>query len=124
MARPPRWGHDEWQAANEVLMRRCRGRCERCGQELRGVERHHRQRRRDGGDRLANIVVLCREDHRSIHAHPVEARMHGFIVSFAADPEEWPVKVADRWVWLRDDGGSEPLSDDAVAEWLLDEKWL
>lgn len=119
----PRWSWDEWQEANQVLFARSGGACERCGVRTSAMERHHRKRRRDGGDRLCNILLLCAGGdgcHRHVTEHPGEARRYGFIVSAYADPAVIPVLYRRReWMVLGDDGSlmplPEPESEDAHA---------
>jgi hypothetical protein len=94
------------------VLRRDGDRCLWCGKALgRGeVARHHRMRRRVGGDRLANILLLHGDCHRFIHANPIEARGRGFIVSVYSDMLGSPVVAKDGRAWLLDDqGGREPV---------------
>lgn len=101
-----------WDAATVTLLARCHGRCERCNQPLDGnLERHHRIRRRDGGDRLSNLLALHSRCHTYITEHPEEAKANGWIVSALSgiDPTEAPVRI-DGQLWvLRDDGGKTPV---------------
>jgi hypothetical protein len=72
------------------------------------VERHHRMRRRDGGDRLANLLLLHRACHARITENPGWARDRGLIVSALgqADLLATPVWYQDQgWVVLDDQGG-------------------
>lgn len=115
----PRWSWDEWQDANVRLEVRCGNLCERCGKQP-PTERHHRQRRRDGGDRLSNILALCTDCHRHVTEHPKEARIAGYIVSVNRDPAEIPVLWRAReWYTLWDSGTMElsflPPDHDAHA---------
>lgn len=103
----PRFSADEWAVASEVLYRRCGGRCDWCGSRLdNDAARHHRQRRRDGGDRLANLVLLHTACHRWVHANPVLARGNGFIVPVGTDPASAPLYRGYHagWWLLADDG--------------------
>lgn len=102
----PRWTRDNWLVADIVLKVRSRGRCERCDADLvtTGVERHHRKRRRDGGDRHANLAMLCPPCHQWVTVHPAESRRQGWIVAVAADPTEVPMRTPAGWAWLDDDG--------------------
>lgn len=103
-----RWSFAEWEQATLVLVQRQRGRCARCWKGLNndGV-RHHRKRRRDGGDALSNVVLLHDACHRWVHANPAEARGLGLIVPFAADVLAWPLAVqGGGWVTLDDSGGA------------------
>lgn len=106
----PRWTLSDWDAANLALQRRSGGRCEHCGAQLQGrVERHHRQRREVGGDRLANVVYLRPECHQWITEHPEEATRQGWIVSsYHPDPAAAPMLHGGiDWVLLDDDGTTQ-----------------
>lgn len=108
--KPTRWTSSEWATNNLLLEARAAGACERCGHECGPVERHHRKRKREGGDSLANLVMVGRPCHAEIHAHPVEARRQGFIVSVSRNPAEVPVMWRRReWMQLDDDGNRTPL---------------
>lgn len=107
----PRWTADEWAGIDMLLRARAGDRCEACGHPLRGrAERHHRQRRRDGGDRLANLLLLSPECHAWVTTHPDEARRRGLIVSaYEDDPAAVPVLHRGRvWVLLGDGGEKFP----------------
>lgn len=108
----PRWDRPAWEAADRVLQRRCGGRCEICGTERGPFERHHRKRRRDGGDRFCNLLYLCASCHRHVTEHPAEARRYGWIVSMSREPDEIPVLWFRReWVVLDDAGQARPAFD-------------
>jgi hypothetical protein len=108
----PRWQRAEWETANVLLQTRSLGRCEICNTDRGPFERHHRKRRRDGGDRLANIVLLCRPHHQWVTEHPAEARRSGWIVSVNRDPAEVPFLWHRRdWMMLDDEGGKTYLYD-------------
>lgn len=100
---------EEWDQATLLLWARCRDRCEACGQPLGGrMERHHRQRRAVGGDRLSNLVALHPQPgcHADVHAHPEKSRERGLIVSsYAPDPALVPLVLPDGTAWLLDDEG-------------------
>lgn len=103
--KPRRWNSSEWAAMNLLLEARAGGACERCGKECGPVQRHHRKRRREGGDSLANLLFLGAPCHVATHAHPVESRRFGWIVSMSRDPLEVPVLWRSReWFYLEDDG--------------------
>jgi len=112
----PRWTADDWAEANQILWGRANGCCERCGRPIgESAERHHRQRREVGGDRLANLLLLHPACHQHITEHPDEAMTQGWIVSTAGpiggtpDPAEVPVRLPDGYLWLlRDDGTKIP----------------
>ena len=103
----PRWNPQEWQEANIALMSRSGGLCDACGSPLAGqVERHHRQRRQVGGDRLSNILALHSAHHKWVTEHPEQARASGLIVSMNADPMLTPVLWHGVvWKLLDDSGG-------------------
>ena len=96
-----------------MVMHRALGRCE-VGVDPRCIssrtEWHHRQRRREGDHQPSNGLSVCRWCHVHIHTHPEEARMYGWIVSFAAPPEDQPAFLRlhgegeRRWVTLTPGG--------------------
>lgn len=97
--------------ARAAVRERSGGRCELLAAAdctALAAEQHHRQRRRDGGHGLANLVDACSPCHAHAHAHPALARDRGWIVSaFAVDPALEPVRYGDpidRVVWFHDDG--------------------
>lgn len=104
-----------WEDATHTLLRRCGFRCERCGDDLgNNLERHHRQRRQVGGDRLANLLALHSRCHTYITEHPEEALANGWIVSThgpdgTPDPAEVPVRIGGYLWYLRDDGTKVPV---------------
>lgn len=120
----PRWDADQWREAEGLLLVRSRGLCECCGRRPTAtdpVERHHRQRRRDGGDRLANLLRLRRSCHAWWTAHPAAAVDKGIIVRTGMDPGQVPVRVAQRhgwwsWVVLDDDGGARGVGAQSRAQ--------
>ena len=104
----PRWTPKEWADASLALLRRSGGRCEHCGELLHGrAERHHRKRRRDGGDSLDNLILLAPAHHVPlIHRHVTWAQERGLIVMVALDPETEPVWYMNReWMLLDAAGG-------------------
>lgn len=105
----PQWSASEWEQGNLILMARAGYACERCGHADQGIERHHRKRRRDGGESLPNLTALCTSCHAWCHAHPALARKYGWIVSVTADPIAVPMLWRSReWVLLTEDGGMVP----------------
>lgn len=114
----PRWSAEEWETANHQLMVRSGGCCEMCGDILEGhSERAHRVRRRDGGDRLANLLLLHPFCHAWTHAHPVEAGALGLILATHQDPAAVPVwHRATGWVLLDDNGNTIPTDDPNESE--------
>lgn len=112
MTKPTRWDSAEWAANGLLLEARAAGACERCGKECGPVERHHRKRRREGGDSLENLLWLGRPCHQQVHAHPVESRKFGWIVSMSYDPITVPVLWRSKdWMLLTEDGGKVPAFD-------------
>lgn len=101
--------HDGWDEFTMLLWARSRGLCEICA-DVPPTERHHRKRRRDGGDRLSNLLFLCNGCHRLITDHPesvTRARSNGWIVPALgiAEPDTYPVRLWDTtWCLLDDDG--------------------
>lgn len=111
--KPVRWTAEQWADAEYVLQNRAEQCCERCGKQCGPVERHHRKRRREGGDGFEQIVYLGAPCHREIHAHPVESRRTGFIVSMSREPLEVPILWHLReWVYLDADGLKHPLGEE------------
>lgn len=113
----PRWTMEDWHNATMILLARCGSRCERCGHPLGNeLERHHRQRREVGGDRLSNLLALHSACHQQITEHPEEAREHGWIVSAngliggAPNPEDVPVRLPDGYLWLLLDDGTKRVA--------------
>jgi hypothetical protein len=76
------------------------------------VERHHRIRRRDGGDRLANLLLLRDTCHRWWTEHPDDAKARGIILVPGSDPEAEPVLHRGKgWVRLDDVGRAQRAQD-------------
>lgn len=78
--------------AREAVVFRDAQRCARCG-AFGATDIHHRKRRREGGHPLSNLVLLCRDDHQKVHAHPERSRSEGFIVSVWDSPLDIPMKT-------------------------------
>lgn len=110
----PRWDPEGWEDANALLVLRAGARCECCGKPFAGApddtpERHHRMRRRDGGDRLSNLLMLRRACHAYWTEHPAEAIGRGIIVPTYRDPATSPVLWrGTEWSVLTDDGERLP----------------
>lgn len=105
--RVPTFQRVDWDEATLQLWQRSRDKCEHCGRGLNGqMERHHRQRRQVGGDRLSNLIAVLPECHGEIHGHPALSREHGWIVSaYVDDPASVPVtQWGDQLVTLDDEG--------------------
>lgn len=76
-----------------ILLRRCGGRCERCGHVTGNFfEAHHRQfRSRGGRDEIVNLVALCKRCHDWVHANDIKARREGFSLSAYRFPAFAPI---------------------------------
>ena len=112
MSTLPRWDAGDWEMATLRGLTRDGDRCLWCGQPFRDeTARHHRMRRREGGDRLANVVLLHGDCHRHIHAQPIEARGRGFIVSVYNDVLTKPLVAKNGSAWLLDDGGGRTRTE-------------
>lgn len=92
-------------AARAAVRERQDGQCARCGNLY--TEIHHRQRRRDGGHGLANLVGLCHDDHKWVHANPKRARDAGYIVSaHVEDVALVPVATFAGSMFFEEDGST------------------
>lgn len=80
-----------------------------CGKPRTATERHHRQRRQVGGDRLANVILLHPACHQYVTEHPDEAMAFGLIVSsYAEDPAAVPMQHGVLGhVYLDDEGSTQ-----------------
>lgn len=112
----PQEGAEWWTWATQMLLARCGWRCERCGHALGdNLERHHRQRRQVGGDRLSNLLALHTRCHAYITENPAEAMALGQIVSTHGvggppDPADVPVRLpglGGSALWLLTDEGTK-----------------
>lgn len=85
-------------------------RCQACG--AIGSEIQHRVRRREGGHRYSNLIRVCSNDHRMIHANPAWALEEGFTVSavFEQDPSTIPVHTYRGWTLFDDEGGFDVIA--------------
>lgn len=95
---------DPMAEARPVVHERSGGMCERCCAR-RATDVHHRQLRRHGDHKPANLVDLCRECHNRVHEHRDEAAATGFIVSRSIDPRTVPVHHGLYGRVLLDDAG-------------------
>jgi hypothetical protein len=101
----PRWTFEEWETATLVILRRDGDRCSWCGKGLNNdAARHHRMRRKDGGDRLSNVVLLHTRCHVYVHAHPDEAKERGVIVPPWEDLLTAKITTWRGTFYLADDG--------------------
>ena len=82
------------ESARTAVKQRQRFRCARCGVPTPHGEVHHRRSRlvRDQHQHCpCNLVYFCGTCHRWAHAHPFEAKAHGWIMSkFITEPSTIP----------------------------------
>lgn len=89
--------------------------CVRCGRWLQGVpaSRHHRKRRSQASrmevHAPSNLILLCGSGttgcHGWVHAHPRQARDHGWLLRGTDDPKAVPMLHSlYGWVLLDDQG--------------------
>ncbi|MDI9889943.1 HNH endonuclease [Microbacterium sp. IEGM 1404] len=100
---------DPMAEARPIVHKRSGGMCERCCAR-RATDVHHRQLRRHGDHKPANLVDLCRECHNRVHEHRDEATAAGFIVSGRVDPRTVPVQHGLYGRVLLDDAGGWGLA--------------
>jgi HNH endonuclease len=85
-----------------VLYLRSYGRCEFCGDQLRGsdsVAVHHRKLRSQGGNHeLVNLALVHTSEHEWAHAHPAVSYELGWMVRGSSDPAEVPVVLGKPWL--------------------------
>jgi hypothetical protein len=91
-------------SARVAVKNRCQSRCEVCGiGPLEAV--HHRQRRREGGHAVWNLLGLDSVCHARIHAHPKWAHVNGWIVSVHDEnPALVPARIRGDLCWLTEEG--------------------
>jgi hypothetical protein len=98
----------------EVVDERDQKQCVRCAN--RAGEKHHRQRRREGGHGYWNVISLCGTCHRYVHAHPAQSRELGYIIGVhESDPESIPIRTFMGWMRLKADG-DVVFIEDGIAE--------
>lgn len=96
----------------DIITRRSRGVCERCGTNP-AVQIHHRRPRAMGGTRrpesnlAANGLHVCPGCHCAIESDREEALKHGWLVRQGQEPWTVPVFRMGEWVWLDDNGSFE-----------------
>jgi len=90
--------------ARDMVWERQNRQCARCGG--RGYQIHHRQRRREGGHAVGNLIGLCSTDHNWAHANPDKAKAAGYIVEISVDnPCAIPIQTFMGLVLFDNDGG-------------------
>lgn len=100
---------DPMAEARPVVHARSGGMCERCG-AARATDVHHRQLRRHGDHKPANLVDLCRTCHNWAHGHPKDAQALGFIVPSWVDPRRVVILHALYGLVRLDDQGEWELA--------------
>ncbi len=122
MSNPPK-------SVTDAVDRRDDYSCIRCGTSLTVTHgsRHHRLRRRVGGHRVSNLILLCGSGttgcHGWVHSNPKKAQALGFTVPANhrpdLDPEVIPIKTLRRgWVVLHDDESVESIPEAQALELL------
>lgn len=93
----------------------------RCRVQVFGTAWHHRRSRSVRDDHQhcpCNGITLCATCHAWVHAHPLDARRGGWIVS-RAEPTPWKVPCkaeADHWMNLDCFGGARHATADTLEE--------
>lgn len=116
MTKPTRWTAAEWEQANLTLWLRSGGKCWWCDMWLgEDAARHHRMRRREGGDSYSNVILLHSNCHNiapnSVHQNPTLAIERGFIVPTWDDLRSTAVTMASGQRWFLDDLGATHRTD-------------
>ncbi len=108
-------------AQREVVDKRAKGRCERCGGVGYG-QVHHRQPRKMGGTSRpgtnlpSNLLRLCRACHEGVEKWRARSIWLGWLVPEPTYPGSVAVKLWDGWFYLDDGGGR--VTAPAPATWL------
>ena len=90
-----------WKAIREVVLDRCGGFCELCGNRLyEDFALHHRKLRSRGGkDSVENLVALHHACHNlgtdSVHLNIKKSTEIGLIVPRHAEPSEYPLTLCN-----------------------------
>ncbi len=102
-----------------LVMDRCGGICEKCGDST-AVQLHHRRPRGAGGTRRtdtnqpSNALALCEGCHRYIESHRDWSTVHGWLVNQAHSPAAVTVCLHHGWAVLDDAGRFHHLPEDAA----------
>ena len=95
------------EKSRTIVATRDMGRCVRCNSGA-SHEYHHRRGRSVPGAHQhcpGNGITLCRTCHAWVHAHPIESRAMGWIVSRHAEPDETLLYTAQfGWVQYHHEG--------------------
>jgi hypothetical protein len=84
-----------------LVLKRCKGYCEKCGRALNNdFALHHRKLRSAGGkDAVENFLALHHECHnlgtKSVHLNPKDSMEKGYIVSRYREPLACPLMLPD-----------------------------
>ncbi len=106
----------------EAVLTRAKGYCERCGVSSDNLALHHRKLKSRGGiDSITNLVAVCHPCHNlgtnSIHLNPKKATIKGWMVPTWADPEVYPLHLADgSIVRLTNNGDYKEIEGDQWQE--------
>lgn len=101
----------------QAVYDRAEGQCDCCGIALPLDEAspHHRKLKSQGGrDSLPNLLCLCADSHRVVHANPAASYRNGWMVPNGQQPGGWPVLRWDGW-HLPDRDGWRSVPSPAVA---------
>ena len=100
-----------------IVMERCGGICEGCGQKP-ATELHHRKyRSRGGGHEVSNLIYLCGwGNHTGDHgvAHSAEGHELGWSVHSWDNPAHVPVLYRGVMSWLTPDGRVVDVKPDPI----------
>jgi len=106
----------------ELILKRAKFTCDRCGLRAEYGHFHHRTPRRSGGSSRedlglpSNGLLLHPSCHDFIEKHRKIAAQLGFLVGYGSLPKDTPVMLWSGWHWLTDSGeairieGVPPLS--------------
>lgn len=89
----------DWKYLRDLILSRCEGYCEKCGNGLtEDFALHHRKLRSRGGkDSVENLVALHHKCHNlgtdSVHLNIKKSTELGLIVPRHAEPSEFPLML-------------------------------
>lgn len=112
-----RTGHDRktlkamaWSLVADQVRERDNRQCTWCGVRGERLHVHHRKPKGIGGADavtefgMGNLITLCSDHHREVHANPERSQRAGWIVPSAADPEVTVIDTGARRIQLTHDG--------------------